>query len=151
MAQAAQNTNAQAEAGGTQSQQTQNQDIREAQQDTGIESLNMQMLVIFFTIVASMLAIATLQGIKEQQSGCFPNKDYSYLKTMTRVGVAITALSTAYFAYLAYLQRERNPEDTVLTWLFVANLFALGAVLIKLDVTYLNPDETDDDLEEELE
>lgn len=147
----AQNASSSQGAGETNQQAAQGQNTQEAQQNTGIESLNLQMIMIFFTIVASMLAIATLHGIKEQQSGCFPNKDYSYLKTLTRVGVAITALATLYFAYLAWLQRERNPEDTVLTWLFVANLFAVGAVLIKLDVTYLDQNATDDDLEEVLE
>lgn len=118
---------------------------------TGIASLDTQMLMMFASLVSGMLALAALQGLKEQESGQYPGKDYSYLETLSRASVALGAIAAIYFAYLAWLQRRQNPEDHVMQWLFFANVCAVAAVLIKLDMLYLHPSQSPDQLEEELE
>lgn len=119
--------------------------------ETGIASLDTQMLMMFVSLASGMLALAALQGLKEQQSGRYPGKDYGYLQTLSRAAVTLGAVSAVYFAYLAWLQRRQNPGDHVMQWLFFANVCAVAAVLIKLDMLYLHPSLSPEQLEEELE
>jgi hypothetical protein len=117
----------------------------------GLESLDTQMLMMFVSLVSGMLALASLQGLKEQELGLCPGKDYGYLQTLSRVAVVLGAAAALYFAYLAWIQHRRNPQSGVLNWLFFANICAVAAVLIKLDMVYLHPDISVEQLEEELE
>ena len=55
----------------------------------GLESLDTQMLMMFVSLVSGMLALASLQGLKEQELGLCPGKDYGYLQTLSRVAVAL--------------------------------------------------------------
>ena len=117
----------------------------------GLESLNAQMLMMFVSLISGMLALASLQGLKERELNLYPGKNYGYLQTLSRAAVAAGAAAALYFAYLAWVQHRRNPQNGVLGWLFFANLCAAAAVLIKLDMVYLHPDLSPDQLEEELE
>lgn len=117
----------------------------------GLESLNTQMLMMFVSLLSGMLALASLQGLREQELGLCPGKDYGYLQTLSRAAVALGAAAALYFAYLAWIQHRRNPKNGVLSWLFFANICAVAAVLIKLDMVYLHPDLSAEELEEELE
>ncbi len=117
----------------------------------GLESLDTQMLMLFVSLVSGMLALAALQGLKEQELALCPGRDYGYLQKLSRGAVALGAAAALYFAYLAWAQHRRNPENSVLSWLFFANICAAAAVLIKLDMVYLHPDLSPEQLEEELE
>ena len=115
-----------------------------------LQSIDVQMAVLAATIVATALAIIVLQGIKDQQEGLFPCKDYSFIDKLPRVSTAILAAAALYFFYLAWEEHKGNPESKTLTLLFVANALAVGAAIVKLDVLYTAP-ESDAELEEVIE
>lgn len=137
-------------------QQSQAKNARQSAPQTGLQSIDTQILMLLVSIVAILISIAVLTGVKEQQSGCYPKKDYSYLQNLARLGIALTAISAVYFAWLAWQDRKRNPGDSTLSWIFLANLAAAAAVLIKFEITYFanqnqTPAQEDDVLEEEVE
>ena len=108
------------------------------------QSINTQMLALGAIILATLLSLIVLQGVKDQREGRYPGKDYSFIDRLPRVSTALTALATGYFLYLAWADHEQNPQNSTLTWLFVANAFALGAAAIKLDILYTaNPNDRD--------
>ncbi len=114
------------------------------------QSIDMQIAVLAATIVATVLAIMVLQGIKDQQEGLFPCKDYSFIGELPRVSTAILAAAALYFFYLAWEEHKRDPESKTLTLLFVANALAVGAAIVKLDVLYTAP-ESDAEIEDVIE
>lgn len=118
------------------------------------QSIDMQMAALVAVIIATVLSIMVLQGIKDQREGRYPCKDYSFIDEFPRISTAITAAVALYFLYLAWVDHKKNPESSTLTWLFVANAFALGAASVKLDVLYLAPEndtEVEDVIEEAVE
>lgn len=118
------------------------------------QSIDVQIAALMAVIIATALSIMVLQGIKDQQEGRYPCKDYSFIQELPRVSTAITAAVALYFLYLAWLDHKKNPESSTMTWLFVANALALGAASVKLDVLYLAPEndtEVEDVIEEAVE
>lgn len=119
-----------------------------------LQSIDMQMAVLAATIIATVLAIIVLQGIKDQQAGLYPCKDYSFIGQLPRLSTAIMAAAALYFLYLAWEEHKRDPESKTLTLLFVANALAVGAAIVKLDVLYTTPEnntEIEDVIEEVVE
>lgn len=111
------------------------------------QSIDAQIAALMAVLVATVLSIIVLQWIKEQREGLCPCKDYSFIDKLPRVSTALTTLAAAYFLYLAWADHEQSPTNSTLTWLFVANAFALGAAAIKLDILYTAP-QTDRNIED---
>ena len=115
------------------------------------QSIDMQIAALVIMIIATTLSVIVLQGIKDQQEGLFPCRDYSFIDRLPRISTALTALAALYFLYLAWMDHKQNPDSKTLPWLFIANAFAVGASAIKLDVLYtaeVEGEETDEIIED---
>lgn len=121
------------------------------EEENPLLGLDAQMVALFAIIVATIISIMTLQGLKEQQSGVCPEKDYSFLKQLPKVSTAILLAAGLYFLYLAYHDHKANPENSRLNWLFIANLAAVTAALIRADIAYLPGTPSEAQLTEEVE
>lgn len=133
--------------------QEQGQSQEPAGGQTGMlwQSINMQIAALVIMIIATTLSVIVLQGVKDQQEGLFPCKDYSFIDRLPRISTALTALVALYFLYLAWMDHRQNPDSKTLSWLFIANAFAVGASAIKLDVLYTaeeEGEETDEIIED---
>ena len=109
------------------------------------QSIDMQIAALVIMIIATTLSVIVLQGIKDQQEGLFPCRDYSFIDRLPRISTAL------YFLYLAWMDHKQNSDSKTLSWLFIANAFAVGASAIKLDVLYTaeeEGEETDEIIED---
>ena len=109
------------------------------------------MAALAATLVSTLLSIGVLLGIEAQQQGRLPREAGSRLTALTRLGVVLTAAATFYFFCLAWRQKQEHPGSRAHRWLLFANLLSLGAVLIKLGVTYSSQGQTAEDIEEAVE
>ncbi|ODU58347.1 MAG: hypothetical protein ABT01_00535 [Clostridium sp. SCN 57-10] len=114
-------------------------------------SIETQMLALFGIIVASILGIMTLQGLKEQQSGVCPGKDYGFIDTLPKISTTILLATAVYFVYLAYQNHMARPDNPRLTWLMIASIAGLFGSVIRADIAYLSVMPTAARLEEEVE
>ena len=117
----------------------------------GPEGIHAQVAVLAATLVSTLLSIGVLLGIAAQQQGRLPREAGSRLTALTRLGVVLTAAATFYFFCLAWRQKQEHPGSRAHRWLLFANLLSLGAVLIKLGVTYSSQGQTAEDIEEAVE
>ena len=117
----------------------------------GPEGIHAQVAVLAATLVSTLLSIGVLLGIEAQQQGRLPREAGSRLTALTRLGVVLTAAATFYFFCLAWRQKQERPGSRAHRWLLFANLLSLGAVLIKLGVTYSSQGQTAEDIEEAVE
>ncbi len=117
----------------------------------GPEGIHAQVAVLAATLVSTLLSIGVLLGIEAQQQGRLPREAGSRLTALTRLGVVLTAAATFYFFCLAWRQKQEHPGSRAHRWLLFANLLSLGAVLIKLGVTYSSQGQTAEDIEEAVE
>ncbi len=117
----------------------------------GPEGIHAQVAVLAATLVSTLLSIGVLLGIEAQQQGRLPREAGSRLTALTRLGVVLTAAATFYFFCLAWRQKQEHPGSRAHRWLLFANLLSLGAVLIKLGVTYSGQGQTAEDIEEAVE
>ena len=117
----------------------------------GPEGIHAQVAVLAATLVSTLLSIGVLLGIEAQQQGRLPREAGSRLTALTRLGVDLTAAATFYFFCLAWRQKQEHPGSRAHRWLLFANLLSLGAVLIKLGVTYSSQGQTAEDIEEAVE
>lgn len=117
----------------------------------GPEGIHAQVAALVATLVSTLLSIGVLLGIGAQQQGRLPREAGSRLTALTRLGVALTAAATFYFFLLAWRQKQEHPGSRAHRWLLFANLLSLGAVLIKLGVTYSGQGQTAEDIEEAVE
>ena len=117
----------------------------------GPEGIHAQVAVLAATLVSTLLSIGVLRGIEAQQQGRLPREAGSRLTALTRLGVVLTAAATFYFFCLAWRQKQEHPGSRAHRWLLFANLLSLGAVLIKLGVTYSSQGQTAEDIEEAVE
>ena len=120
------------------------------QTGTALQSIDLQIAALWAIIIATVLSVIVLQGVKDRSEGRFPCKDYSFIDELPRVSTMLTALAGAYFVYLAWSDHRRDPDNSTLTWLFIANAFAMGAAAIKLDILYTTPENTEE-IEEIIE
>ena len=117
----------------------------------GPEGIHAQVAALAATLVSTLLSIGVLLGIEAQQQGRLPREAGSRLTALTRLGVVLTAAATFYFFCLAWRQKQEPPGSRAHRWLLFANLLSLGAVLIKLGVTYSSQGQTAEDIEETVE
>ena len=117
----------------------------------GPEGIHAQVAALAATLVSTLLSIGVLLGIEAQQQGRLPREAGSRLTALTRLGVVLTAAATFYFFCLAWRQKQEHPGSRAHRWLLFANLLSLGAVLIKLGVTYSGQSQTAEDIEEAVE
>ena len=117
----------------------------------GPEGIHAQVAALAATLVSTLLSIGVLLGIEAQQQGRLPREAGSRLTALTRLGVVLTAAATFYFFCLAWRQKQVHPGSRAHRWLLFANLLSLGAVLIKLGVTYSGQSQTAEDIEEAVE
>ena len=117
----------------------------------GPEGIHAQVAALAATLVSTLLSIGVLLGIAAQQQGRLPREAGSRLTALTRLGVVLTAAATFYFFCLAWRQKQEHPGSRAHRWLLFANLLSLGAVLIKLGVTYSSQGQTAEDIEEAVE
>lgn len=117
----------------------------------GPEGIHAQVAALVATLVSTLLSIGVLLGIEAQQQGRLPREAGSRLTALTRLGVVLTAAATFYFFCLAWRQKQEHPGSRAHRWLLFANLLSLGAVLIKLGVTYSGQGQTAEDIEEAVE
>ncbi|HJA36059.1 MAG TPA: hypothetical protein H9666_06150 [Firmicutes bacterium] len=117
----------------------------------GPEGIHAQVAALAATLVSTLLSIGVLLGIEAQQQGRLPREAGSRLTALTRLGVVLTAAATFYFFCLAWRQKQEHPGSRAHRWLLFANLLSLGAVLIKLGVTYSSQGQTAEDIEEAVE
>ncbi len=117
----------------------------------GPEGIHAQVAALAATLVSTLLSIGVLLGIEAQQQGRLPREAGSRLTALTRLGVVLTAAATFYFFCLAWRQKQEHPGSRAHRWLLFANLLSLGAVLIKLGVTYSGQGQTAEDIEEAVE
>ena len=117
----------------------------------GPEGIHAQVAVLAATLVSTLLSIGVLLGIEAQQQGRLPREAGSRLTALTRLGVVLTAAATFYFFCLAWRQKQEHPGSRAHRWPLFANLLSLGAVLIKLGVTYSGQGQTAEDIEEAVE
>ena len=117
----------------------------------GPEGIHAQVAALAATLVSTLLSIGVLLGIEVQQQGRLPREAGSRLTALTRLGVVLTAAATFYFFCLAWRQKQEHPGSRAHRWLLFANLLSLGAVLIKLGVTYSSQGQTAEDIEEAVE
>lgn len=117
----------------------------------GPEGIHAQVAALAATLVPTLLSIGVLLGIEAQQQGRLPREAGSRLTALTRLGVVLTAAATFYFFCLAWRQKQEHPGSRAHRWLLFANLLSLGAVLIKLGVTYSSQGQTAEDIEEAVE
>ena len=100
----------------------------------GPEGIHAQVAALAATLVSTLLSIGVLLGIEAQQQGRLPRE-----------------AGTFYFFCLAWRQKQEHPGSRAHRWLLFANLLSLGAVLIKLGVTYSSQGQTAEDIEEAVE
>ena len=117
----------------------------------GPEGIHAQVAALAATLVSTLLSSGVLLGIEAQQQGRLPREAGSRLTALTRLGVVLTAAATFYFFCLAWRQKQEHPGSRAHRWLLFANLLSLGAVLIKLGVTYSSQGQTAEDIEEAVE
>ena len=117
----------------------------------GPEGIHAQVAALAATLVSTLLSIGVLLGIEAQQQGRLPREAGSRLTALTRLGVVLTAAATFYFFCLAWRQKQEHPGSRAHPWLLFAHLLSLGAVLIKLGVTYSSQGQTAEDIEEAVE
>ena len=117
----------------------------------GPEGIHAQVAALAATLVSTLLSMGVLLGIEAQQQGRLPREAGSRLTALTRLGVVLTAAATFYFFCLAWRQKQEHPGSRAHRWLLFANLLSLGAVLIKLGVTYSGQGQTAEDIEEAVE
>ena len=117
----------------------------------GPEGIHAQVAALAATLVSTLLSIGVLLGIEAQQQGRLPREAGSRLTALTRLGVTLTAAATFYFFCLAWRQKQEHPGSRAHRWLLFANLLSLGAVLIKLGITYSSQGQTAEDIEEVVE
>ena len=119
--------------------QEQGQSQEPAGGQTGMlwQSINMQIAALVIMIIATTLSVIVLQGVKDQQEGLFPCKDYSFIDRLPRISTALTALVALYFLYLAWMDHRQNPDSKTLSWLFIANAFAVGASAICISLSFV--------------
>ena len=117
----------------------------------GPEGSHAQVAALAATLVSTLLSSGVLLGIEAQQQGRLPREAGSRLTALTRLGVVLTAAATFYFFCLAWRQKQEHPGSRAHRWLLFAILLSLGAVLIKLGVTYSSQGQTAEDIEEAVE
>ncbi|MEA5040644.1 MAG: hypothetical protein VB086_12550 [Clostridiaceae bacterium] len=103
--------------------------------DPFYQTLNSQLLATSGVILAGVLTFYVLLGQKEKYEGTNPCKDYSYIDTLPRVSILLLLGSSAYFAYLAYLESEYKKKGSYY-WTLFANLILLVSVIIKTGVVF---------------
>lgn len=102
----------------------------------GIYGLEMQIIMVVLGIIASVLAIITLQGIDEKKSEKCADKDYRYLVLLPKIGIVLSLIVAIYFMSFAYKEHQDKPENMSLNWIFYASLLVLAAVLIKTKIIF---------------
>lgn len=101
----------------------------------GIFGINTQEIMLLVGGVATILAIAALELIREKQSGKNPNKDYSNITNYANVSVLLSLVTAAYFTYFVYEQRKIT-KASALDWLLFANMLAVAGALIQAYVAF---------------
>lgn len=114
-------------------------------------SIDAQMFALAAAAIASIIGVMTLQGIKEQQSGMYPGRDYGFIEGFPKISTAILLAVSIYFAYFANENHKSSPDNPRLTWLLVASVAALLAAVIRFDITYLPTTPTTARIEEEVQ
>ena len=100
------------------------------------QSIDMQIAALAAMMVATGLSVSVLLAVRNREKGLGRRGDDVRIDRLPRVSAALTAAAALYFLCLAWADHQRWPDSRTLTWLFVANAFAVGASAIKLDVLF---------------
>lgn len=111
-------------------------DSRDEEKLKSAKSLERQIGAVLLSIFASILVIITLQGTRERLISPIEGKSYAYVDKLPLVTGLLFAATSAFYLFDSLRQCRESPGQRQLQILLAANLFALVASVVKMELIY---------------